>query len=402
MKIVLSSRGSRGDIYPVIEIAAALRAKGHEVSLAIPELFADQARKYGLDPFLYTEDSRKVMKGIGSGLKATKNALNFFSNSINQQMEFMLDASKNADVLLTSVSEIAAPTVAEYRDITFYRLAFAPVLPGNQPPPLFPLQNMPSRLNRMAWTSLSVMAKLILKRFINKKRRKLGLKPVANPNKYFTGRSHALLAINPTLAPPCTTWQNKYRYSYTGYCYGSINGSLDRKLLDFIEGGPPPLYIGFGSVTIKKPEQFTDIVLKAARQTGKRIVLGEGWAGLSTNRYPENVFPVKATHHATLFSKMAGVIHHGGSGTIHTAAKSGVPQFVMPQIIDQYYWGNRIYKLGLGPKPVPPKKITANHLANMFEELSNGKYHTPAIELSKSMKLENGISEIVNIITNPD
>ncbi len=399
MKIVLSSRGSRGDVYPVIEIASRLKAAGHEVVLAVPETFKFTAREKGLTPYLYEEDSDQLMKGLGRGMGSAKGALKFFARSVDQQMEFMIEAAKNADALIASVSEIAAPTVGEYYGLPFYRLAYAPVLPGDHAPPLSPIQKMPKPMNRLIWKTLSLFSGYLIKKLINNRRIELGLEPAKNPNKYFTGKSHTLLAINPTLAPPCRTWERKFRFSYTGYCFGNPVNDIDGNLRAFIEEGPPPVYIGFGSVHLKNPARFTDLVIEAANRSGKRIVLSRGWTGLGKRHYPGNIFLTEDVDHAALFPKMAGIVHHGGSGTTHMGARAGVPQFIIPQIIDQYFWAERVYKLGLGPKPVSFKKVTAKHLEAVFDGLSNGQYRSPAAELSKMMKDEDGAGKIAEIVT---
>jgi len=99
------------------------------------------------------------------------------------------------------------------------------------------------------------------------------------------------------------------------------------------------------------------------------VVLGSGWTGLGNGGLPAGVFAVGDTDHARLFPRMAGVAHHGGCGTLHMAARAGVPQFVMPQIADQFYWGHRAWQLGLGPRPVPPGRLTSRRLADALGAL---------------------------------
>jgi UDP:flavonoid glycosyltransferase YjiC (YdhE family) len=399
MKIVLSSRGSRGDLYPVIEVAMALKEAGHEVAIGMPETFGEYARSKGLDPYLYKEDSDKMMKDLGRGINSSGKGLRFIASSIDQQCDFMMEASKDADAILASVSELAAPTVAEYYKIPFYRIAYAPVLPGKQPPPLIPFQNMPVSMNVAAWRMFQFGSKLIIKKFLDKRRKKLGLAPVTSSNEYFTRKSHALLAINSTLAPPCPTWEKRYKFDYTGYCYDRTDEKLSEDLIEFIESGDPPVYIGFGSVHIKNPEKFTDIVIEASKEAGKRIVLSRGWVGLGKKEFPDNIYLTNDTNHALLFPKMAGVVHHGGSGTTHMAARAGVPQFIMPELGDQFYWGSRIFQLKLGPKPVSSKKITVKALAKALEHISNGMFRENTILLGEQMKKEDGVAEIVKLIT---
>lgn len=400
MKIVYSSRGSRGDVNPIIEVAAILNSAGHEAYICVPELFKDYCNKLGLDPTLYPEDSKEVMQNMGSGIGSLKGAFEFFSHSVEEQFDFMLDASADADVLVTTINEVAAPTIAEYHNIPHYRIGFSPVLPGNHAPPFIPWQNMPVILNRLGWKGLNIFSKMVLKKFINEKRIKLGLKAVKNSNNYHTGNSHTLLAINPELAPPCKTWDTKYKYKYdyTGYCYGQIDGELNPELLAFIDSGTPPVYIGFGSVIIDNPKQFTDVIVEAVEQVGCRVIVGLGWTGLGNNYINKDIFPTGDTEHGSLFPKLAGIVHHGGSGTTHTAAKAGIPQFILPQFYDQYFWGNSIYKKGIGPKPVTPNKVSVKHMVRALNGLTNGKYMDAAQDLSQRMKNEDGVQKIVDII----
>jgi len=399
MKIVLSSRGSRGDVNPIIEIAAIFKQMGNDVSLCVPGVFKDYSIKLGLDPFTYKdEDSKALMKDIGSGLGSLKSSLAFFANSIDEQFDFMLNATKDADVLVTTINEVVAPTVAEYRNIPHFRIGFAPVLPGNHPPPFMPWQNMSPAFNRLGWKGLNMLSKIIINKFINKKRVELGLQKAKDANQYHTGNSHTFLAIDPVLSPPCKSWENRYNYNFTGYCYGQIDGELDPALLEFIENGDPPVYIGFGSVYIKNSERFTKIVIEAVEKTGCRVVLGQGWTGLGNRQINKNIFSVGDLHHGTLFPKMAGIVHHGGSGTTHTAARAGIPQFILPQIIDQYYWGNQIFKMDIGPKSISPNKITTERLASVLVDFTRGKHKNQARHLAQSMQHQDGVQEIVNLV----
>jgi sterol 3beta-glucosyltransferase len=400
MKIVLSSRGSRGDVFPIVEIAAALKSQGHEADICVPQTFEHTVRRRGLTYSLYSEDSGQVMQKLGSGVRAIRTALDWFSSSIEEQFEFMLGATQEADAMATSVNEVAAPTVAEYRGIPHFRIAYTPVLPGYQPPPLIPWQNMPEMANRIFWHLVNGSTGLLIGKFINSMRKRLGLRPMPATGTYFTSRSHTILAINQTLAPPCASWFERYDFDYAGYCYGSANEALEPELIKFLQQGQPPVYIGFGSVIVKNPERFTSLILKAAEIARCRLVLGTGWTGLGLKELPGHVFPVGDVNHASLFPLCAGVAHHGGSGTTHTAARAGVPQFIMPQIADQFYWGHRVHRLGLGPAPTAPDKITAVELGRAFAELSNDQsYVRNAKYLGHLMRFENGVHESTGIIT---
>ena len=67
--------------------------------------------------------------------------------------------------------------------------------------------------------------------------------------------------------------------------------------------------------------------------------------------------------HAALFPRVAAVVHHGGAGTTTIAARAGVPQLIVPHLLDQYYWAERVRALGLGPPPLPRRRLDAASLA---------------------------------------
>ena len=51
------------------------------------------------------------------------------------------------------------------------------------------------------------------------------------------------------------------------------------------------------------------------------------------------------------------MIHHGGFGTTASTLRSGAPGIIVPHIIDQFYWGQRVAELGAGPRPIPRGKL---------------------------------------------
>jgi len=61
--------------------------------------------------------------------------------------------------------------------------------------------------------------------------------------------------------------------------------------------------------------------------------------------------------------------------------------------------GQRIADLGVGPKPIPRKKLTAERLANALQEVvTNEGIRQRASKLGKQIQSENGIEATVEII----
>ncbi len=221
---------------------------------------------------------------------------------------------------------------------------------------------------------------------------------------YVARYGHTLFAMNTTLAPPCPSWGRRYDFTFTGYCYPPAprdgdGDALPRELSRFIQAGRPPLFLGFGSVSVKDPRRFTTMVLDAVALSGCRVVLGSGWTGLGRGALSDNVYVVGDLPHEALFPRVAAVLHHGGSGTTHTAARAGVPQLVMPQFADQHYWGHRVAALGLGPAPMAPARLSSKRLARTLRALAEDRrYARHAAALGHAMRDEDGVAGIVSAV----
>lgn len=396
MRILLSSRGSRGDVFPVLAIGRELARRGHEVRLCVPEKFRSTAAAIGGEVHCYVEDSGEVMRQMGSGWRGSRNALRWFAREIAAQFELLVPSSADVDVMVTSANEVAAPSVAEHRSVPHYRVALAPIIPGDQPSPLQHYQCLPSLMNRASWMALNATIDVLFGRQINTTRRKLGLDPVPRMADCLASYCHTLLAISPAISPPARGW--RYKHTYTGYLHDFDSDPLEPELERFLDRGPKPVYVGFGSINLEDPERMTRTILEAVRASGCRAVVSRGWTGLGGCAPPEGVFFVDEVPHARLLPRVRGIAHHGGSGTTHSAARAGIPQFVMPSIADQFYWGHRTHALGLGPTPVQPGKLTAPRLARALNELSSPLYRSRAAFLSRRIRQEHGVEKAATVI----
>ncbi len=176
-----------------------------------------------------------------------------------------------------------------------------------------------------------------------------------------------LSAYSPSIIPHPADWPDSVHI--TGYFFADTQADWQPspELEAFLEAGDPPVYIGFGSMAGRDPEQFARLILEALAKSGQRGLLLTGWGGLHPESVPDNVFVVDSAPHSWLFPRMAAVVHHGGAGTTAEGLRAGVPSVIVPFILDQPFWGARIKALGLGPDPIPQKNLTADRLANAIK-----------------------------------
>ena len=122
--------------------------------------------------------------------------------------------------------------------------------------------------------------------------------------------------------------------------------ALPAELEAFLDSGPPPVYVGFGSM--RAPQDVARVAIEATRAHGRRALVARGWADLALIDDRDDCFAVGEVNQQALFGRVAAVVHHGGAGTTTTAARAGAPQVVVPQWADQPYWASRVAALGIG------------------------------------------------------
>lgn len=124
-------------------------------------------------------------------------------------------------------------------------------------------------------------------------------------------------------------------------------------------------------MTLQDPERLTRIVLRAACESGQRVLLAAGWGGLAATELPRYAYILKSAPHDWLFPRCAAVIHHGGAGTTAAGLRAGKPTLVCPFFGDQPFWGRRVHELGVGPRPIPQKKINIENLAQAMCQMTS-------------------------------
>jgi vancomycin aglycone glucosyltransferase len=169
-------------------------------------------------------------------------------------------------------------------------------------------------------------------------------------------------------------------------CLHPLGGEpLPPKVEAFLEQGPPPVYLGFGSMTDPDPAATTRRLLDAIDSLGCRAILSRGWAGLGEGPLPGHVLAVGPLSHASLFPRTAVVVHHGGAGTTHSAARAGVPQLVVPHVLDQFYFARRVEDLGVGAATRAAGKLDVERLRHALAALLGNDF---VIERARALRDE--------------
>ena len=164
-------------------------------------------------------------------------------------------------------------------------------------------------------------------------------------------------------------------------------------LANFLAAGEAPVYIGFGSMTGFDNARLLDALIEAI--AGRRALFHPGWSGIDPKALPDNLLAIGDTPHDWLFPRTAAVIHHGGSGTSHSAARAGVPSIVTPFAGDQFFWAERLRLAGVAPAAVDGRGPRLRHSPALSTSPPTVRVRSRARVLGERMRVENGIMDAV-------
>lgn len=363
MKIILATFGSRGDVQPTLALALALHQAGHEVVLAGPPEKEAWAISLGCPYFPLGNDITRFVDDMEKSytLRSALSFVQFIRQETISQFEVFERLLPGTDLVIGSSLVFSLSTVSEYLGLPYRFIAFTPqMMPSRfHPFPAFHSQWFPGWMNRLTWKIGQILGRLDTTRLLNQKRKQYGLPPIKDSLPHILG-PHLLVASDPEVAPvpPDVT----IPFSQTGYLHLSQPEQDLLSLTAFLEKGPKPVYVGFGSMPKGDQMMALPIVVKAAKELGVRLVVAKFWDDPVPFASSEGLLFIKQYPHLHLFPHMAAIIHHGGAGTTATSARSGVPQIVVPHVLDQYYWGNKVYQARLGPKPIPRSALSVSQL----------------------------------------
>jgi sterol 3beta-glucosyltransferase len=176
---------------------------------------------------------------------------------------------------------------------------------------------------------------------------------------------------------------------------------MPAQLRDFLDEGEPPVYITLGTAQALEPDKNMQLLIAAAQKSGCRALVQTG-----SEHYPANcrdktsrIYFIARTPHHQVFPHCAAVVHHGGSGTTHSAARSGCPSVVVPFTDEQRFWGMTLHRLGIACKPIWYKHATPEKLAERIRSvLESPQAHQRAALLGEQIRQEDGVSQAVELI----
>ena len=414
MRLTILALGSQGDVQPYIALGAALKDAGYDVRLATHINFEELVRGQGLEFFLLEGNPREMIETeagqalmeTGPNIVTHVRQLKSMANELIQQvLSGSLNACQGPDAIIHSAFGFGGFYIAKKLGVPSIAAFIMPFTRTRK----FPSITMPQlRLGSFYnWYSHIFFEQLFWQMFrpgVEKwLRESLGLPRPSLMGDFGTmhKRGHSIIyGYSPTVVPKPPDWGE--RIHVTGYWFleRQSNWQPPPDLLDFLQSGPPPVYVGFGSMSNRNPEEVTEIVLKALERCKQRGILLTGWGGLVKTDLPEHVYPIESIPFDWLFPQMTAVVHHGGAGTTASGLRAGIPTIIVPFFADQPFWGERVFRLGAGPKPIPRRQLTVERLAAAIDTvLRDPGMRKRAETIGERIRAEDGLAAAVDAIS---
>ena len=413
MKIAIIAPGSQGDVQPFLALGKGLIKAGNTVRLVTNQNYEQQVKSYGLEFWsieVSMEDiirSEKMRGVLESGKLLTSMAR--MGKELKQHAALLAERSLNAcrdvDMIMAGISGLfTGYSIAEKLEIPFLQAQNIPFTPTKAfPGTLFP--KFPSWLGyklshrltqQVVWQAYRPTDKVVREQVL-----KMPKSSFFGPFKSDSFKNHPILyGISPSVIPRPIDWANNIYITGFWFLEPPEDWIPPSRLTEFLQAGPTPLYVGFGSMSNKKPEDTANLVLEALRKTDQRAIVFSGWGGLSMTNLPESVLMIDSVPHSWLFPRVQAVIHHGGAGTTAAGLRAGVPSVIVPFHGDQPFWGRLIADLGIGPKPIPRKKLTTKRLVRAIQIVKEDqKMHDRAADIGSKIRSEDGIEKAIALLT---
>jgi sterol 3beta-glucosyltransferase len=408
MNVAILTLGTRGDVQPYVALGVGLKEAGHEVTLVTGKGFEATVSGRGLRyvaldvdllELAQSQEGRAALQSPRGALRMAVRLIPTMRKMLDDQWEAA--ASLGADAVVYHPKAMGGYHVAEALGIPGFLALPIPALSPTRafPVPVLPLPDLGGPLNKLSYGAFFRSIILPYRSMVNRWRvRTLGLPTLPLPASELELRGEPVVRLypcSPRVIPVPADWNGSS--VMTGYWF--LDQGKDWQPPDeldaFLEDGPPPVYVGFGS-TAPDPEGSRATAIAALKRLGLRGVLATGRRGMAG----PGIMEIEGAPHDWLFPRMAAVVHHGGAGTTAEGLRAGKPTAVFPSNFgDQLFWGRQVRALGVGAEPVRQKELTIERLTAAICVVTEGEStRRRAAWLGERIRAEDGVARAVEVV----
>jgi sterol 3beta-glucosyltransferase len=414
VRIDILAIGSRGDVQPFIALGLGLRMAGHHVRIVTLGGFEKLVCEYGLDHCSIGVNSQEISTSAAgrewierrtSTAGFLKGFVRIAESLIEAGVASYWSACRDVEAIISSgMGLLVGMHIAERLGIPLIRVQLSPFARTH-----YDWEGRRNLLTaaRGEWTAflhaafrLAIWSRL--RRTANAARRNiLSLPPLPLAESFSaTNRKRPLVldAYSPAVVPRPPDWSDCIKV--TGYWFldDPPGWTPPDTLVDFLGAGSRPVFFGFGSTPFPDPDAAAQLVLQSLARTRQRGVVLAGGSGLPTGILSDEVISLDAVSHRWLFSRVSAAVHHGGAGVTGAALRAGLPSVVVPVFADQPFWGDRVFRIGAGPRPIPARRLTEEALSVALQATDDEEIRRRASTVGERIRSENGVLHSVEFI----
>jgi hypothetical protein len=369
---------------------------GHEVLLFGEQSSLGIARSCGVPAKPLTGDVRATLPVIGPSrdltlkqvFKTMRDIRELIDGNTASWMKSVSDHARTSDVVMFaglaySHGEALAAALQK-RGIALWLQPAAPTREFSSW--ALPPMRLPGWMNRLSYgRSLPRVIRKTFGRRVDSTREQLFGRAATDKDK---GEGLTLYGLSRHLIGQPEDWPQTHHIC-GHWALPSEGWEAPESLLEYLSAGPPPIYVGFGTVSSFTGHSTLAKIVSAV--AGRRAVFYPGWSAIDSTMLPGNFFFVDHVPHSWLFTRVSMVMHHCGAGTTHTAARAGVPSVPLPLGADQPHWATRLASAGVADKYINLKQLDVRALKNMIAFAERDDVRERARTLSAAMAEEDGV-----------
>ncbi|MEU0599509.1 glycosyltransferase [Streptomyces sp. NPDC006393] len=398
--------GSRGDVAPFTGLGHGLARAGHAVTLVTHGRFEPLVAGSGLGFHALPVDPRAELQSTrGRGLHRSATdagkmlrAVGLVRAALARMTDELIAAAEKSDVLLLSGSlGPVGHAIAEALGLPCMGTHLQPLSPTREfAPPLLGGGHWGAPVNRLAGHGVNLAVERVFSAAVPGVRARLGL-PASRIGTARRIRAGLRLPVHhgfsPLVVPRPRDWRAGLEVCGYWWPYDR-DDRLPDELREFLDAGPPPVFVGLGSATVPDPVRLSGTIVRALRRAGLRGVVQRGWAGLAAAG--DDMLTIDEVAHSALFPRMAAVVHHAGAGTTAAGLRAGVPAVPLPVQFDEGFWAQRLVRLGVAPCAVPLRGLTADALSAALARATADAAHLRRAEaLGARIRGEDGVAPVL-------
>ena len=403
MKFVAITYGTEGDTRPLAALCRALIDAGHGAHLLADTTTLGSAEALAVPATGLAGDIRGAMHAAGAasgrgqgGFGDTARVLSGIANAHTESwLRAAVDAAADGcdAVILSGLAAFVGLSAAEYLGVPAIGAGLIPISPTRAfASPFLRPGMVPGLLNRASHHLVNQVLWRSFRAATNAARATVCRLP---PRKKLWTEHPMLYGVSPSLLPRPDDWPANAKVCGQ-WVMKQPDWTPPPSLAAFLAGGPPPVYVGFGSMPSLGGRNLLAEVIAAIGE--RRALFYPGWSGVGGADLPENFHVIGDTPHDWLFPRTSLAIHHGGAGTTHSAARAGVPSVVIPFAADQFFWAERLRRAGVAPPPLEAKNLKEPALVRRIAAAESADMRAAAAALGARMATEDGLAYAVSAI----